>query len=1102
MDRGDVKINGKYYRINTPSYRSKDVTDFSPKATAAGGAVVHSELMLYQPYLQNDWRHGFGGIWYEDAMRYMYTNGNVDTRHPGIAMMFTKSTLSESTAGEGSNLITNGNLELGALTNWTQTGTTGAAYSAGTTSPYDGSYCLECAAVTNSGSELLTNGDAELGAFTNWTKTAESAGAWTCVTATPAPQAGTYCFKWKPTNATNSGVLTSDRITVTAGSDYLVSGYIYTLAIPDHAKIEVKWYDDASAGTLLRTDIVGTTSEVQAFKKYDNTLTAPLTSVSAAVVVTVTNLSTTTNYAAVDSLSFTLASSETVTSDRYAAVGNKSYELVLYSKDGTSSTTETLQPADSDTYISNTAPSTNYGSNTALSIGKTAAGSINRALVKFLGLSNGTIPSKATLDSATLSLMVLADNAANGANFGIYRMLKAWTGDVASWVAYKTGSYWSSYGAFYSADCNTTALATSALTQSETLDSWINWSLDLTELTKIVDRTNYNYGFLMKSVSENSDNYTFYSSDHATTANRPKLVVVYTTVPDYDVKVNWYDAASSGNLIRSDTLLSENKTATWTRRAARIMSPVNALSFTISVVATQGAAFYLDNIDFHLADGNKQGFCNWNNATWAWGVAGLSKYTAGTWTSVYATTTVNCAFPAGDYLFFCPDGARIQKINTSGTISDAGNDSNSIDYKWILAHNGFIYVGVDGTNRVHSDSSEDLSDLEGTTADPDCIYVGTSSSPTIGAIVYMSRLFIAKEDGLWEIGEDKIARRLLDFSSEADSTNFRSTAVHNGYLLFPIRDKIYQWNGARMSDVTPPRLSDTFPYTTYGRFDNFVASGRFLYCTARTNETTYAEDLLCFDGVAWVKLMNILANGSDTVTAMGYDSLNNYLWYNIDSDTNTTYYIPFQSQSELPYADFPTSGSHELVSSRLDMGFRWVQKSAPSLIIEASNVTSDRYLSIYYSIDGGEWVEWDSVKTEGNSELNIPGGSQSVEFNYMQIKVRFVTNDATESPILEGITLRFLMRPDELYATSFSIPLAQGSDVGMLSEDRTAATMWKDLKDARASKSPIEFIDIDGSEYFVYLTSLTKQLIEFNREGMGNTPGMELSAQVNIIEAK
>ena len=56
---GDVKINGKWYRIDPRSYQGQSVTDFSPRASTPGGSVVHSQLTLYQPLLQTDWKHGF-----------------------------------------------------------------------------------------------------------------------------------------------------------------------------------------------------------------------------------------------------------------------------------------------------------------------------------------------------------------------------------------------------------------------------------------------------------------------------------------------------------------------------------------------------------------------------------------------------------------------------------------------------------------------------------------------------------------------------------------------------------------------------------------------------------------------------------------------------------------------------------------------------------------------------------------------------------------------------------------------------------------------------------------------------------------------------------
>ena len=66
-----------------------------------------------------------------------------------------------------------------------------------------------------------------------------------------------------------------------------------------------------------------------------------------------------------------------------------------------------------------------------------------------------------------------------------------------------------------------------------------------------------------------------------------------------------------------------------------------------------------------------------------------------------------------------------------------------------------------------------------------------------------------------------------------------------------MRDRILQWNGARVSDITPHKINDEFPYLTYGSFNAFVAVGDYLYVMGRTNETNADLDLLSFDGVGW-----------------------------------------------------------------------------------------------------------------------------------------------------------------------------------------------------------------------------------------------------------
>src|ERR1700690_1103323 len=93
---GHVYLNGKYYRVDLTSYRGRDVVDFAPRASVPSGSVIMSDMSLYQPLYQTDWKHGFGFLWYSDGAGYMNSAGNIDTRNQGIAMLSTQKVLSDT----------------------------------------------------------------------------------------------------------------------------------------------------------------------------------------------------------------------------------------------------------------------------------------------------------------------------------------------------------------------------------------------------------------------------------------------------------------------------------------------------------------------------------------------------------------------------------------------------------------------------------------------------------------------------------------------------------------------------------------------------------------------------------------------------------------------------------------------------------------------------------------------------------------------------------------------------------------------------------------------------------------------------------------------
>ncbi len=508
------------------------------------------------------------------------------------------------------------------------------------------------------------------------------------------------------------------------------------------------------------------------------------------------------------------------------------------------------------------------------------------------------------------------------------------------------------------------------------------------------------------------------------------------------------------------------------------------------------AMLYTSASDSERSVAPKYGTVVFNNVMYAWGAGGLFKYSyaneidgdtkTAPWSAVYTTGAVNCTLNVGDYLLFCPNGKRLQKMDVNGVITDAGLDVNSTDYKWMVVHNGLIYAGKNGTNRIHFDTNPDCSQLEGTTTDPEVIYCGIGNLPTLGAIVYAGNLYASREDGLWQIGEDKVARRVLDFSDSASIYNFRSMAVVNGYLLFPIRDRIIQWNGFRTANVTPTKITDEYPYVSYFNFKTFCSVDNYLFCTARTNTSMTSEFLLCWDGVGWHKLMELtfplpptrptntgtpVPRYNNEADMLSYESLNNRLWFSINGYTK---YIQFNEGDSFPYPSFPVGTGNSIISSRLDMGFRRITKSAPSLFVEARNVNDTRYIAVYYSADGGREQYWDKVVNNGITELKFPGGYPTVEFNYLILRFELVTDVKTQTPVLESYTLNFIMRPQTKMGYSFQIVAATNYENDMYSDGRSAKEILNELRVIRNSTAPVKFMGLMGEELEGYLTSITE----------------------------
>jgi len=192
----------------------------------------------------------------------------------------------------------------GALGMWATPGSTEPCYGIAYNAPADETDILDG-----------TNAGFETGDFTGWTKTTETVGSWE-VYSKPVSEwnifEGSYMAFFLRTTTTSSeinGVLTKARDEVTAGTKYkIIFGLAFSGWPTGYAKAEIKWYDHASAGTLIQTDLLAyqNTDTFPNLSSKSVLITAPAGALSCEIVVTGRSPARTSNALAISADGFTM----------------------------------------------------------------------------------------------------------------------------------------------------------------------------------------------------------------------------------------------------------------------------------------------------------------------------------------------------------------------------------------------------------------------------------------------------------------------------------------------------------------------------------------------------------------------------------------------------------------------------------------------------------------------------------------------------------------------------------------------------------------------------------------------------------------------------
>lgn len=191
--------------------------------------------------------------------------------------------------------------------------------------------------------------------------------------------------------------------------------------------------------------------------------------------------------------------------------------------------TFTSQPDSStgmDTWITSSAPTTNYGNGTYMVVGENdtdGSGYINRALIKF---DLSSIPASSVVTSATLYLTQQGEAAGNSRTMRIYRSKRAWTELGATYNKYDGTNNWATAGGMGAADYDSTEVGNITLSATEA-NGEKTITLNVAPIQEMVSGTFTNNGFILAMDTNVDDQHLFDVCENATESKRPKIVIEY-----------------------------------------------------------------------------------------------------------------------------------------------------------------------------------------------------------------------------------------------------------------------------------------------------------------------------------------------------------------------------------------------------------------------------------------------------------------------------------------------------------------------------------------------------------------------------------------------
>jgi len=365
------------------------------------------------------------------------------------------------------------------------------------------------------------------------------------------------------------------------------------------------------------------------------------------------------------------------------------------------------------------------------------------------------------------------------------------------------------------------------------------------------------------------------------------------------------------------------------------------------------------------------------------------------------------------------------------------------------------------------------------------ITVGPTDYAITGMAGMGDDMFVATEDALSRVGAGDLVFGVQAWNNISDR-NGKGMINHQGALYIPTYSDLLRYGGSEIMSINPMK-DEGLPAVKQGRCVALASHNYWLFALMTTENQTGDRAfpiLMAWNDQGWHyigKLFQDEHNTADVLTSIHWDTTNDLLWV-AGGFALYRYRLPIDHQN--PYKD--NSGNVRFFPGGMietpwfHSGLKEIYKDCESVYITGENITSSRFVDVYWQDDSSTAWEYLGRVTSNRQELRWSDYTTRPNTRQIKLALVLVTDDYTESPRVDAVRLKFMNMVSDRWRWTLSIQVSDQQE--MLDGELNIYAkehMQAHLTTLAKSVAPIFFEDVDGVQYEVKVLGCTEQVQEY-----------------------